>query len=355
LEGVESEEQREKLWEWFMGTVLKAGQPNTNVVLIGTVLHHDSLLGRLTDERQATGGWRSKRYRAVQSEAAAAALWDEWRLIRSGESMFEGDSGDEAADAYFQAHQAEMLRGAEVLWPQRESYLDLMKMKQDEGEASFQAEKQNEPIDPATCLFANARFRYWDRPAASGDIGVYSDVDDLHRALGNRAHFVMACDPSLGTRRGEGDYGAVVVVIRDDRSDSGDEIYVVHAMIERRTPTEMIEHMVELGKVYPIDEVVIESNQFQAIMADELEQRLTSTGTYCQVNRVNNRSNKRTRILGLEPLVASGRLRFCSQHERLIQQLRDFPLARHDDGPDALEMAVNAANGPKHYSYSFQI
>ncbi|MFQ8732058.1 MAG: hypothetical protein ACLSAC_17470 [Enterocloster bolteae] len=41
-----------------------------------------------------------------------------------------------------------MLKGTEVLWEEKLSYYDLMKMRIDEGEASFNSEEQNEPINP---------------------------------------------------------------------------------------------------------------------------------------------------------------------------------------------------------------
>ena len=39
-------------------------------------------------------------------------------------------------------------------------------------------------------------------------------------------------------------------------------------------------------------------------------------------------------------------LRFSRKHQQLLQQLTQFPLAKNDDGPDALEMAVNIAQKP---------
>ena len=61
------------------------------------------------------------------------------------------------------------------------------------------------------------------------------------------------------------------------------------------------------------------------------------------VRTVKNQSNKRTRIENLEPEVTQGRIRLCRRHQLLLDQLRQFPLAVHDDGPDALEMAVTAS------------
>ncbi len=53
------------------------------------------------------------------------------------------------------------------------------------------------------------------------------------------------------------------------------------------------------------------------------------------------------RIRRLTPYLARRQMRF-KRHSRgaqlLIEQLRDFPYADHDDGPDALEMAVRLAS-----------
>jgi predicted phage terminase large subunit-like protein len=49
------------------------------------------------------------------------------------------------------------------------------------------------------------------------------------------------------------------------------------------------------------------------------------------------------RIRRLTPLLARGQLRFKEDSpgaRLLVRQLRDFPNADHDDGPDSLEMAV---------------
>ena len=39
-------------------------------------------------------------------------------------------------------------------------------------------------------------------------------------------------------------------------------------------------------------------------------------------------------------------LRLCRRHVGLLEQLRQFPLGAHDDGPDALEMVVSLSTIP---------
>lgn len=60
-EHVISEDQRRKLRDWFDRTLLHAGHTETNVIVIGTILHHDSLLANLINPA-TNGGWTSERY-----------------------------------------------------------------------------------------------------------------------------------------------------------------------------------------------------------------------------------------------------------------------------------------------------
>ncbi len=58
---------------------------------------------------------------------------------------------------------------------------------------------------------------------------------------------------------------------------------------------------------------------------------------------IDNTANKQVRIRRLGTYLAQRKLRFKSRSPGtalLIQQMRDFPVGDHDDGPDALEMAL---------------
>lgn len=58
---------------------------------------------------------------------------------------------------------------------------------------------------------------------------------------------------------------------------------------------------------------------------------------------IDNRVNKEVRIRRLGPYLHQHSFRFrggSKGAKLLVQQLRDFPAGAHDDGPDALEMAL---------------
>ena len=72
---------------------------------------------------------------------------------------------------------------------------------------------------------------------------------------------------------------------------------------------------------------------------------------WCTPAAIHNHVNKQVRIRRLGPYLAQRRLRFLQGSpgtQLLVDQLRDFPLGTHDDGPDALEMALRLAE--EHHS-----
>ncbi len=81
------------------------------------------------------------------------------------------------------------------------------------------------------------------------------------------------------------------------------------------------------------------AGEFAAEFARRNERRIAPLG-------IENRVNKQTRIRRLGPYLSQRRLRFKSHSpgvRLLIDQLKEFPVADHDDGPDAAEMAIRLA------------
>lgn len=329
LEACQSAEQREKTREWFAKTLLKAVAPGANVVVIGTVLHYDSLLAHLLDPNQSPG-WDASKYQAVLSFADRTDLWDAWSEIYWGRAEHEGRTGKEAARAYFDVHRDAMLEGSNALWPEREPYEMLMEQRLTEGQASFDAEKQNEPLDPQQCLFSSDSFRYWDEGG---------ETFHSQRKSGAYRRVVAACDPSLGKPTRRHDDTAIVVL----GITSNGEHDVVAADLAKRKPAQIIERVLELAVEYGFDEIAVETNQFQEMLAEQLEREAVECSVRLRIRMVNHTNAKHARIQSLEPLISTGRLRFGRGQQGLLDQLRQFPLGAHDDGPDALEMAVSIA------------
>jgi len=350
LDDIESEadacsaDQRESKMEWFKKAVMKAGTTaQTNVVVVGTLLHYEALLAQLLESRLMPG-WTSQKYQAILSWAEHEHLWEQWRDFYTYQKEYEGLSGPKAARAFYEANKESMLEGSSVLWPEREDYFQLMELLVCEGRASFDSEKQNEPVDPATCFFSQSSLRYWDDQ--------YSSVDELLSKLGGHSEIVGACDPSLGIAGKNRDDTAIVTLLHHKPTG---HLYVLDADIRRRKPRETIDAILEYHRIRKFKKFGIETNQFQHFLATEVMRISAERGVDVPIEELNHTSDKLGRIQSLEPLVSTGTLKFARSQRVLLDQLRQFPKAAHDDGPDALEMAVDIARTPEHFWVSEHI
>lgn len=333
-EQVESEEQRDKLRSWFSGTLLNTGHPNTNVIVIGTILNHNSLLANLVDYEK-TPGWEGKTYKAVEEFSNNTELWEKWFEIFRSRRTIGRITGPAAAKLFFDLNTESMLKGTKVLWPQQESYYDLMVMRETEGDIYFQREKQNCPLDPKQCIFKKENMLFWDNE--------YRDTQHLVEAVGRNGLFYGACDPSMG-RSVRGDFTAIIVLLKNFKTNI---LYVIAADLLHYTPDATIQRIIQYADIYRFSQFAVESNNFQQLMVDDLQRRLLQKGHRIKINSLQHSSQKQARICSLEPYVTQGLLRFNTKHQDLLRQLTQFPMAKNDDGPDALEMAVEIARKPR--------
>lgn len=218
-EGVRTAEQRDKLAAWFYKAVCKSGDRYTDILMIGTVLHHDALLARVLKNP----GFQSRTYRAILSDSTSP-LWDDWERLYTD---LADPKRERTAHAFFYRHRKEMLTGARVLWPEKLSYYDLRVMRLAEGESAFQSEMLNQPVNPDDCLFSPQWFRF------------YNPAELDFRAP--RFRFYGYCDPSLG-KSAQSDYSAIVTLAVD--GDSG-TAYVYDADLSRRHPDRIISDILE--------------------------------------------------------------------------------------------------------------
>jgi predicted phage terminase large subunit-like protein len=154
-----------------------------------------------------------------------------------------------------------------------------------------------------------------------------------------RAIRAWAARPS---RQPAGDYSAIVSIARDSATGI---LYVLDADIKRRKPDQLIEDIFEYHRLRRYINFGIEANQFQQLLCDMLRQRARERGLNVPVRDIKNSADKDGRIQRLQALIGSGKLQFSRRHGMLLDQLRQFPMGAHDDGPDALEMAVRLTGG----------
>lgn len=326
-ENVNTPDQRKKLRDWFYKAVSKAGDTYTDIVYIGTLLHFDALLANVA----RNPSYQTVRYQGVISFAEDTALWDAWEQIFTD---LTNEHRQEEAKAFFEANQAEMLAGTAVLWEEKLSYYDLMVIRISEGEASFNSEIQNDPIDPENCAFQEEWFDFWDDEGKQQPD--FSDPKFL---------FIGANDPSLGKNR-KSDTSSIFAIAKDT---STGYLYVVIADIAKRKPDQIIEDALEasrrLKRDYkrPYYKFGVETVQFQYYFADIMRQKAAAVGEYLPIEEINSTQNKDARIQSLQPFVKNGYIKFSKKHKTLLKQMTEYPMGKNDDGPDGLQMAVKLA------------
>jgi predicted phage terminase large subunit-like protein len=327
--------QRSSSRAWFQGTLLKAGRAHTNVVNVGTALHREALAVELMQ----APGWHANKFEAIRQWPTRMDLWSEWEAIYSmrkedcatlnNDSQRAGASpppahspfGPEAALQFFKTHEAEMLAGAEVLWPSEEPLYRLMQMRAEEGHTAFEREKQNSPIDPERCEWPEDYFdeRIWYRDKPAGTLKA------------------LVLDPAAGNHRTIGDYSAWVLLEADANG-----MFYVDAELAREPVDKCLSRGVRLALLHRPHAIGIEATAFQAVLAVEWRRQATVAGVHLPPQLIHNADNKLLRIRRLGPALAQHRLRFNAGSwgaREVVNQLRDFPIGDHEDGPDALEMA----------------
>ena len=304
-EMVRNPDQRDKLEMWLKQTVLPLGAVGTkfDVIYIGTILHYDSVLSRTLNNPF----WSTRKFKAMKRWPDRMDLWDRW------EELYRND-GAAVAEAFYQAHKDEMERGAVTSWAAR-GVLALMKIRARDGHATFDSEYQNDPVAGESAPFANS-LNFW----------VNRDSDWI---------FYGACDPSLGKAGNSRDPSALCIGGYNRRTGVLD---VVEALIKKRLPDKIISDIIELQRRYRCVLWGIETVQFQEFLKTELVKRGAAAGIPIPARGIKPSADKLLRIESLQPYMQNGQIRLHASQSTLIDQFRHFPMADHDDGPDAVHM-----------------
>ena len=310
-ENVAKPEQRDKLQSWLQKTVLNLGAADgsMDVVYVGTLLHYDSVLARTLRKPL----WKARTFRSILRWPDRMDLWDAWESLLSSR-------GEAEARRFYRRHKEEMEAGAEVSWPASRPLYRLMCLRAEDREA-FDSEQQNDPLSANEAPF-NGCITFW--------------VDRSRDWL-----LFGAVDPSLGRQGAGRDPSAILVggFLRGSMT-----LDVVEASIRKRHPDRIIEDVIALHDVYHPLLWGVEAVQFQEFFAHVLVQRAAERGIALPVRPLVNSADKLLRIESLQPHMAQGRIRLHASQRALIDQLRHFPRADHDDGPDALEMLWRLAS-----------
>ncbi|MEQ8788911.1 MAG: terminase family protein [Pirellulaceae bacterium] len=285
-----SQKMRDKIWDWWQSTASTRLEPGGCAVVMMTRWHTDDLVGKLLRQAARDG-------EATRRLSLPALAVENDPLGRSP---------------------------GEPLWPRRWPREALARRRLSVEARWWQAMYQQRP--------SRHGWMEWPDDHFGPHLWADSWPDSFELAA-------AACDPSKGADSKRGDYFAVVVA-----GLSGQVTWVDALLLRSGSISEIVGRSLDLVHRYPIDQFGIESNAFQHLLEPEFNRQCRERRMPpLPIRMLHNHQNKRMiRIPRLGPYLARRELRFrdCEGCRLLVRQLEEFPLAEHDDGPDALEMAL---------------
>lgn len=314
-EQVRSKEQRDKTENYVLSAVLGLAPPmgGMDVFWVGTSLHYNAAINRIAN----AAGWRSRVFKAITRMPDNMALWETWEAIytQSGTNE-EREAAEQAALEFYHANEVAMNQGAVVSWAGVRDLYRLMCIRATNHDA-FNKEYQNE--------------------AGNDDNAPFKTIQLWVNRLAEWV-FYGAIDPSLGKKGINGAVGDPSAILVGGFNRNTMILDVVEADICRRVPDLIISRAIEYQSQYHCMAWAIESVQYQYILNQLLIAAGAMSGIAFPAIPVIPISDKHLRIISLQPHVNNGLIRLGRHQSTLIEQLKFYPEANHDDGPDALEM-----------------
>lgn len=285
---VRSEIRRADLEQWFNSTVIPTVAPKLGqIVLIGTILHQDSLLNSvLTTYKDFT----TAKYSALDENDQP--IWPE---------KFTKKFLNKIRDSYIARHQL----------------------------PSFYMEYMNDPSPVESAVFHDRDFQFYN-----------PDHMPDRRTL----TVEVSIDLGGGSTKKGGDYTAIVVT----GTSRNNKVYVLEVIAEQMgTDTDrLINLMFEVNSRYTPQTMFVEKTMATNFILATLETEQLNRGQYMPIKlitpprgagkRAGMSDAKFQRISALAPQVRAGNILFLPNQHRLFKEAYDFPRGKHDDVLDAL-------------------
>ena len=286
---------REECWRFFVGEILRRIGEDARIFVTNTRRSRDDLCGglmRLQPER--------------------------WEII-------ELPSIRKAA----KTHPDDPREPGEALWARHKSLESLEEEKRMDP-VIFAAVDQQDPSEAGGTDWPPSLFEH-----------VLVSGDQWPKQFDAR---IVACDPSKGKRDKAGDYTAMIFL------GFAQHLLWVAADLDRPGLDRLVGRLIGWCDQWKPDALGIEAEAFQEFLALAVEQEMRKAGRSFGLQWTphlitSEGVKKEVRIRRLSPYIADRKIRILDDPggRLLVEQLMDFPTGEHDDGPDALEMAVRLA------------
>jgi hypothetical protein len=292
----DSETIRKSVWEWYTGDFYSRLSKDAPVLITHTRWNRDDLAGRLLCQMADKAG-------------------DQWTVLNLPAIKTDKPT-----------HQNDPRKPGEALWPAHKSESDLETIRRQNPRVYAALYQQ----DPSA---AGAEFDPdWFGPDAWFDEWPKTGVK------------VVSLDPSKGKGDKYGDYATFVKLQFSDGV-----LYCDAEMANDWNTSIMVAVGIELLATWKPSAFGCEAVAFQELLLNDMDRVARERNLLFPGFAINQQGvPKEVRIRRLTPYLSQGKVKFKGGSpgtRLLVDQLMDFPNGQHDDGPDALEMALRLMEG----------
>lgn len=287
---IETIELRDKLHNWLKKAVLNLVPEHGDVVMVGTILHHDSVLSRvLVDEV-----WDAKKLKAIED----------------GEST----------------------------WPEGWSLQRLAKKKLEIGSEAFAQEYLNDPSETGNQAFNPAFFNWY---VTADLVDTKPNGEEVERPM---RHF-LTLDPAYsGSKRAH--YAAMVVV----GVDIANNWYIKEIWREHASDGVIVAEFMRLQKKWDCIRTGVETVFMQKSFKIAIQDAMLKKNQVFDIADLKAQTaHKDMRIRALVPRWELGTIHLAKHDpnsRHLEEELRRYPKSKYDDILDALAYHVELAYPP---------
>ena len=289
---VESETRREKFRNWFFKALVPSLSKSGIIIVVGTILHMDSVLMRLLKNKT----WTTRLYQAH-------AGFDDF---------------------------------SNLLWPEQWSEDELRLVRQefvDDGYAEGYAQEYlNDPISHSEAYFKKEDFL---------------PMEENHFTKVNKNYYA-----GIDFAISDADKSAYTVFAVGGMGPDG-FINLEHVVRMRGDADEIIETMFEIQRQFNIETWFPEDGQIWMAIEGEIYKRMNTKGIFLNLNPKTPTKDKRSRARAVQARMRAGGIRFNKNalwYPAFEQELLQFPKGQYKDQVDAfawLGIGVNELNeGP---------
>lgn len=273
---VMNKERREKFRNWFFKALIPAMSDNGKIIVVGTILHLDSVLERLLNDPY----WYTARYRAHNEDFS------------------------------------------EILWPERFTRERLERIRANyisqDMPGGYSQEYLNYPIDDSNAYFRRDDFKFYS-------------PDDIPL---ERLSYYSAIDFAISSSE-RSDYTVIVTVGIDEDNN----MYIVDVNRGKWDAMEIMEEMFATQVRYNPAVFAAESGMISKSLGPFLKEQMMRTGTFLNIKEMVPVKDKPTRARGIQARIKQGTVYFnghADYYPDFEQEMLRFPRDKHDDQVDAL-------------------